>query len=177
MLYWILAATGLICAIAVGIAIWQRRRIGQYEARDAECEQIRIDIEGIRRENIDLRREIAALNRDLDEEQAYSDSLAEEIDHQQAQLQHAMQRAENAETRRTDAEKEIYAGRMRISQLEQQLKQAYKEQANQEQLYQDIIRDRDQTIQKLQENSPKRRKKKPDILDQQITLDDIMKEA
>ena len=91
------------------------------------------------------------------------------------ELQRAADRVAQAENRRTVAEKEIFASRMRLDQFQQQLKQAHDEQRAQEQLYQDIIYDRDQTITQLQEKLHKRsKKKKPEILDQQITLDDLL---
>ena len=58
------------------------------------------------------------------------------------------------------------------------VKEAHEEQLAQEQLYQDIIRERDETIAKLQEGQQKRRpRRKPGVLDQQITLNDILKGA
>lgn len=174
MKYWIAAAVlmALACIAALAVCIRQRKQIQQ---NDADLQQLRIELDGIRRENIDFRREIAALNRDIEEEQRYSDRLTEELDNQYRLLMDAEERVTRAENRRTDAEKEIYAGRMRAEQLQQQLRQAHLEQMTQEQLYQDIIRDRDATIAQLQERSVKLRpKKKKDVLDQQITLDDIL---
>lgn len=167
------AVLALLC-IALGvICIWLRKKLAE---RDAEIVQLRIDIDGLGRENVDFRREIAALCREIEEEQLYSDQLNEEIDRMNDRLSEAEQRAERAEARRTDAEKEIYAGRMRAEQLQRQLEQARTEQNVQELLYQDIIRDRDQTIARLQEKNRKHRsKKKRETLDYQITLDDILK--
>lgn len=160
------------CIIVLAVCIRQRMRIAQLEA---ELQQLRIELEGIRRENVDFRREIAGLCRDLEEEQQYSDQLSEELDKQYQLLLEAEQRVERAEIRRTDAEKEIYAGRMRAEQLQQQLRQAHMEQMAQEQLYQDIIRDRDATIAQMQEKHRKHRlKKKKEVLDQQISFDDLL---
>lgn len=174
MIYWIIAAAllALGCAVVGARCVRQRRMLAE---RDAENERLRIEADGIRRENVDMRREIAALCRDVEEEQRYSDQLNEELDAQFQRLLDAEQRAERAEMRRTDAEKEIYAGRMRAEQLQQQLRQAHDEQLAQEQLYQDIIRERDQTIAALQDRLHKRhKKKKTEVLDRQITLDDIL---
>lgn len=169
--YWMIAsmvlALAFIAACIMLLCQWKRMR--------AEREQSQAEAEHLRAENIDLRRELSALEREFEEEQQYSDSLNEEIDAQKEELQRAAERVTQAEIRRTDAEKEIYAGRMRLDQLQQQLKQSHEEQRAQEQLYQDIIHDRDQTITQLQDKLHKRsRKKKPEILDQQITLDDIL---
>jgi len=171
--YWIVAAALAAACVAVG-AICIRFR-GQLKQRESEVQQLRIEIDGIRRENVDCRREIAALCRELEDEQCYSDRLNQDLDDQYNRLLEAEQRAERAEARRTDAEKEIYAGRMRAEQLQQQLRQAHDEQLAQEQLYQDIIRDRDKTIARLQEKGRKHRmKKKREALDHQITLDDLL---
>lgn len=176
MNYWIIvsAILGLICVGTCIVYIQQRRELLMRRERDSESEQIRQENEGVRRENVSLRREIAALCRDVEEEQRYSGELEAELDAQDERISHAEERADRAEARRTEAEKEIYASRMRAEQLAQQLKQCHQEQLAQEQLYQDIIRERDLTIAKLQENPQKRRtKKKVEVLDQQITLDDL----
>lgn len=174
MNYWIVAAV-LAVSACIGIGVFCIRLRRQLNQQEAEAQQIRIEIDGIRRENIDLRREIAALCREIEDEQRYSDQLNQDLDDQYQCLLVAEQRAERAEARRTDAEKEIYAGRMRAEQLQQQLRQAHEEQLAQEQLYQDIIRDRDKTIARLQEKNIKHRpKKKKEVLDHQITLDDIL---
>lgn len=174
MKYWILTAalTALACIAAVVLCIHSRKRLKQQEA---EIQQLQIEKDGICRENVELRREIAGLCRDLEEEQLYSDQLNQDLDDQYQLLLDTQERAERAEARRTDAEKEIYAGRMRAEQLQQQLKQSHEEQNNQERLYQDIIRDRDRTISELQDKLHKRRKKKkPEVIDRQITLDDLL---
>ena len=114
------------------------------------------------------------MDRELDSERRYVDDLERVIEGKNLELQRADERVESAENRRTDAEKEIYARRMQIDQLQQQLDQAHESQLAQERLYQDIIFDRDQTIARLQEKMNKRgKKKKNEVLDQQITLDDL----
>ena len=68
------------------------------------------------------------------------------------------------------------AARMRADLLEGQLTQLQKEQRAQEQLYQDILRDRDDTIARFQDQHQKRRaRKKAETLDQQISINDILK--
>lgn len=168
---WMIASIALAAAfIAASVYLLIKRK-----RMRAERMQHQQEIEQLRGENIGFRREIGALERELDAEQRYSDSLKQEIEDQKEELLRAAERVSNAESRRTDAEKEIFASRMRLDQLQQQLKQAHEEQRAQEHLYQDIIYDRDQTITQLQEKLHKRsRKKKPEILDQQITLDDLL---
>ena len=161
-----IALAAAFIAACIGLLV-QRKRMR------AERMQHQQEIEQIRAENIGFRREIGALERDLEAEQHYSDSLRQEIDDQKEELLRAAERVENAENRRTVAEKEIFASRMRLEQLQQQLDQAHAEQNAQEQLYQDIILDRDQTITRLQDRLHKRKKKKTEVLDQQITLEDL----
>lgn len=176
--YWMIVsvALALICAGTCIVYIQQRKELLLRKEHDGIPEQLRQEMDHYRRENVTLRRETAALYRALEDEQNYADDLEQELDEQYARLVHAEQRAERAEARRTDAEKEIYAGRMRSDLLERQLKELQDNQLAQEQLYQDIIRERDLTIAKLQESQPKRKpnKKKPDILDQQVTLEDLI---
>lgn len=177
MNYWMIVSVllALVCAGTCIVYIQQRKELLLRKEHDGEPEQLRQEIDHYRRENVSLRRETAALYRALEDEQKYSDELDREFDEQYERLVHAEQRAERAEARRTEAEKEIYAGRMRANLLERQLKELQDNQLAQEQLYQDIIRERDLTIAKLQESQPKRRpKKKPDILEQQVTLEDLL---
>lgn len=171
MNYWMVASI----ALALGLAAACIAMLLKERQMRAQREQARVETDHLRMENIELRRELGALERDLESEQRYSDSLEQKITVQQEELQRAAERVAQAEIRRTDAEKEIFASRMRLDQLQQQLKQSHDEQNAQEQLYQDIIRDRDQTIAQLQEKLHKRsKKKKQDVLDQQITLDDLL---
>jgi len=169
--YWMIAAAALALVWIATVVVWLRGR----RKRRKQIEQLNQENERLRDENISLRREIAALERDLEDEQAHSDELDAEIERLHGELAQAAERVGRAESRRTDAEKEMFATRMRIDQLQQQLSQSRTEQINQERLYQDIIEDRDQTISALQDKLHKRRKKKKeDVLDQQITLDDIL---
>ena len=46
----------------------------------------------------------------------------------------------------------------------------------QELLYQDILREHEETIARMQEPAKRRTKKKPEIFDQQITLNDLLGE-
>lgn len=169
--YWMIAVAALT-AILLALVILCFRMRRKYRAEKTQLEQ---ENGRLRDENISMRRELAALERDLEAEQAHSDDLALEIEELRTQLEQASERVRRAEDRRTDAEKEMFATRMRVDQLQQQLRQSRDEQNNQERLYQDIISDRDQTIASLQDKLYKRRrKKKEDVLDQQITLDDIL---
>lgn len=177
MNYWVIvsALLALVCAGTCIVYIQQRKELLTRKEHDSEAELLRQECESIRRENVSLRREIAALCRDIENEQDYSADLEAELDAQDKRLADEMERADRAEARRTEAEKEIYASRMRAEQLAQQLKQSHQEQLAQEQLYQDIIRERDLTIAKLQESPQKRRtKKKVEVLEQQITLEDLL---
>lgn len=172
--YWMIAAAVLAVILLTETVFWLRARAAHRRA----LAQLQQESEQLRGENISLRREVAARERDVEAEQAHSDSLAVEIEQLQDELAQFADRVQRAEARRTDAEKEMFATRMRIDQLQQQLHQSHTEQINQEKLYQDIISERDRTISTLQDKLHKRRKKKKeDVLDRQITLDDILNGA
>ena len=167
--YWMIASIALGTAFVAAciVLICQGRRMKR------ERMLFQQETDQLRGENIGFRREVGALEREFEEEKRYSESLEQKIDAQNEELQRMSDRVTQAENRRTDAEKEVYARRMQIEQLQNQLQQSHAEQTAQEQLYQDIIRDRDQTISNLQEKLHKRKKKKTEILDQQITLEDL----
>jgi len=165
----------MIASIALGAAFVAAciALLRQRKRMRIERETFQQEIDHLRAENIDLRREVSALERDYESEKQYSESLEQKIDAQNEEIQRFTERVTQAENRRTDAEKEIFASRMRLEQLQNQLRRSRDEQNAQELLYQDIIRDRDQTISNLQDRLHKRKKKKPEVLDQQITLEDL----
>lgn len=168
-----LAAAGL-----AGLCHQQRNELLRQKEQEADAEALRQEVKRIRNDNARRRREIAALHRALEAEQEHSDDLELALEEQRERTLQAEKGIEQADARRIETEKEASAGRMRAGLLERQLKEAHEEQLAQEQLYQDIIRERDETIAKLQEGQQKRRpRRKPGVLDQQITLNDILKGA
>ena len=180
MNYWIIvsAALALACIALIIINRQQRGELLQRREQELDTDELRRQTSRIRSDNARRRREIAALHRALEAEQDHSDALECALEELRTRISDAEQRAEQADARRIGLEKEIAAGRMRAGLLEQQLRQAMEEQNAQEQLYQDIIRERDETIVRLQDAQPKRKpRKKPEILGQQITLGEILKGA
>lgn len=178
MNFWMIAAILLALAAAV-LAVVCIRQHGKLEAARAQqenAESFRRDAAVLRGENARWRRENAALHRALENEQAYSDDMERALADQQRCIEEAERRADQANARRIEAERAVSAGRMRADLLEGQLTQLQKEQRAQEQLYQDILRDRDDVIARLQDQHQKRRaRKKAEALDQQITISDILK--
>lgn len=175
---WMIAAIALsVAAAALAVFCFRmRKQLKERDARDVEMSSLQQETYALRGENARARREIAALYRALEEEQDRSDAFEEAYNEQRSLLHQAGQQADRAEARRIEAEKDIYAGRMRISLLEQQIEAMQREQLAQEQLYQDILREKEETIFQLQNQQPKYRpKKKNDLLEQQqVTLDDIL---
>lgn len=169
----LLALTAVVLA---AVCIRQHRELEDARAQQENAESFRQDAAVLRGENARWRRENAALHRALQNEQAHSDDVECALIDQQRRAEDAERRADQANARRIEAERAVSAGRMRTDLLEGQLTQLQKEQRAQEQLYQDILRDRDDTIARLQDQHQKRRaRKKAEALDQQITISDILK--
>lgn len=171
----IAAALAAACAALSAVCIHKTTQLKEQAARAVDAEELRHEIRVVRGEDVLRRREIAALHRALDEEQDRSDAILQELEDVYDQARAAEARAEQADARRIRAEKEVYASRMRTDLLEKQIAQLQTEQINQEKLYQDILRERDAQISRLQENQPKRRpRKRTDVLDQQVSLEDVL---
>lgn len=166
----------LTAVVLTAVCIRQHRELEDVRARQEDAESFRQDAAVLRGENARWRRENAVLHRALQNEQAHSDDLERALADQQHCIEDAERRADQANARRIEAERAVSAARMRADLLEGQLTQLQKEQRAQEQLYQDILRDRDDTIARFQDQHQKRRaRKKAETLDQQISISDILK--
>ena len=178
MNFWMIAAILLALTAAV-LAVACIRAHGKLEdarAQREDAESFRRDVAILRGENARWRRENAALHRALENEQAHSDDLERALIEQQRRAEDAERRADQANARRIEADRAVSAGRMRADLLEGQIAQLQREQRVREQLYQVILRDRDDAIARLQDQHQKRRiRKKSEALDQQITISDILK--
>lgn len=176
---WIIISAVLLIACAALTAGCAKLRglLREQKVNDETAEMLERENKRLRNENARRQRECATLRRALEAEQDHGDRLHQALDAQTEIARQAQQQAENADAKRVAAEKDIYAGRMRIDLLEREIDQMQKEQLAQEQLYQDIFRDHQETIAKLQDQQKRRTRKKPDVLDQQITLSDILKGA
>jgi len=165
------ALIGLIC-----VCIRCGRELKRRIAREEEVAQLQQALYSARSECARCHREIDALKSDVEEEQARSDGFEAAYHNQLALTERACQQVRREEARRIEAEKSVYAGRMRIDLLEKEVSALQREQTAQELLYQDILRDREETIARLQEPTKKRIRKRPEVLDQQITLNDLLGE-
>ena len=174
----IAVATLLFIIVALSIAFaHQRSEVQRLRGVEERARKNEEELQFLREENVRQRREAASIERALNAQQQRTEDLLDELDEMDRALERAQQRIRNAEARMSDAEKDVFASRMRVGQLEKQLEKARREQLNQDRIYQDILRERDDTIARLQEAQPRRRtKKKIDVLDQQITLNDILGE-
>ena len=150
----------LTTAVLTVICIRQRYHLAQARSLQDDADSFRREAAVLRGENARWRRESAALHRALQAEQAHADDMERARIHAQHLADDAERRADQANRRRIDAERAISAGKMRNDLLEKQLTQLQREQRAQEQLYQDILRDRDDTIARLQVQQQKRRNRK-----------------
>lgn len=170
----IAALLAFACAVLAVQYISLNRHLQQQNEQAADVEALRREIRAVRGEDVRRRREIASLRRALEEEQANSDALAQDLEYAEDKLREAIRLAEQADARRIRTEKDVSAHRMRADLLEKQIAQLNQEQINQEKLYQDILRERDAQIARLQESQPKRKvRRKPDVLEDQISLDEL----
>ncbi len=96
------------------------------------------------------------------------------MDDLRSQLRYADQRTQSAEAHRIAADRDAAAANMRATLLENQLDRLQKEQAEQEQIYQDILREREDELARLREAHRPRARRKAEALDQQISLDELL---
>ena len=170
----IAAVLAFACAVLAVQYIRLNKRLQQQDARNADVEALRREIRVVRSEDVRRRREIASLRRALEDEQENSDALAQDLEYAEEKLREAVRLAEQADARRIRTEKDVSAHCMRADLLEKQIAQLNQEQINQEKLYQDILRERDAQIARLQESQPKRKaRRKADVLEDQISLDEL----
>lgn len=166
----------LTTAVLTAVCIRQRNHLTQARVLQEDADAFRREAAVLRSENARRRRENAALHRALQDEQSHADDVERALIQAQRLADDAERRADQANVRRIDAERAISAGKIRTDLLEKQLTQLQREQRAQEQLYQDILRDRDDTIARLQDQQQKRRnRRKGEVLEQQITINDILK--
>ena len=180
---WIAVSALLLLLSAFIATVWLvqqnrwRARLNDMEQRvqTAEARQMRVS-EDLRRRT----RDIARLRSRLRQEQDRSDRFEEMSQLKDARCYALEQRLAEAERLRVEADKGAEAARMRENLLERQrasLKREnslmLSEQQEQERVYQDIIRDRDETIQRLM-GDRQRRSRKHSVLDNQVTLDEIL---
>ena len=179
MNYWIIAAVLLALTVAALLVVCarQRRQIDAQRVRQNDAETLQREQYALRDENVRLRRENAALHRALEAEQGRSDRLEDALHDQRIRTEEAVQRADRADARRIETEKAVAAAEMRARLLEGHCDRLQKEQLTQEQLYQDILKEREETISKLQDQPKRRPRKRNDVLDQQISLNDLLKEV
>lgn len=145
------------------------------EHRRADAEALQREMSELRYGELRAQRENEALLRALEQEERYADDMERELDAMEARMAAADRRAGEEEDRRIAAEKNVSAAQMKIALLERQIQSLEDEQLAQERLYQDILREREETIRRLQDGRSKRRmRKKPDILDRQISILDLL---
>ena len=177
MTAWIILLA-LLAALSAGLAVACLRlkeRLKQREAELLERAQSDDELHRLRMDDVRRRREIAALNRRLEDAFAESDRLDAQLSDLHRRAEAAEARAQQAEKRRIAAEKDVSAGEMKARLLEKQYAELEQNQLAQERLYQDILREKETLIEQLQAPPRRRAHKKPDALDRQITFSDLLK--
>ena len=172
-------ATGVLAAVLTAllcVCLYLINRLRESRSGAVELTSLQQALYSARSECVRCRRELDEAYDDLEEEQARSVSFESAYFNQLALTEQALQRVQAEEARRIEAEKSVYAGRMRIGLLEKEVATLQSEQTAQELLYQDILREHEETIARMQEPAKRRTKKKPEIFDQQITLNDLLGE-
>ena len=175
---WMIATSVLAAVLIVllCVCLYLISRLRESRSGADELTSLQQALYSARSECVRCRRELDEAYDDLEEEQARSVSFESAYFNQLALTEQALQRVQVEEARRIEAEKSVYAGRMRIGLLEKEVATLQSEQTAQELLYQDILREHEETIARMQEPAKRRTKKKPEIFDQQITLNDLLGE-
>jgi len=167
-------ALALACAGLAAVCILLNSRVNQTGQQETGIGDAERELYELRADNTRRRREVAALLRELQEEQERSDAFEDAYVRQKRFSDQLKLRVEQADSRRIESEKEVFAGRMRIQLLEEQVSTLEREQVAQEQLYQDILREREETLARLQDQQQKKRpRKKNEVSEEQITFDDL----
>ena len=177
MTVWIILSA-LLAALSAGLAaacLRLKERLKQREAELLERAQADDELYRLRMDDVRRRREIAALNRRLEDAFAESDRLDAQLSELHRRAEAAEARAQQAEKRRIAAEKDVSAGEMKARLLEKQYAELEQNQLAQERLYQDILREKETLIEQLQTPPKRRAHKKPDVHDRQITFSDLLK--
>ena len=177
MTVWIILAA-LLAALGVGLAAACFRLNQQLKQREEallQRAQADDELQRLRMDDVRRRREIAALNRRLEDAFAEGDRLDAQLDALRRRAEAAEARAQQADKRRIAAEKDVSAEEMKNRLLEKQYAELEQNQLAQERLYQGILREKETLIEQLQAPPKRRAHKKPDVLDRQITLNDLLK--
>ena len=66
---------------------------------------------------------------------------------------------------------------MRVELLERQIERSQQEFLSSERLYQNILQEQEQTITRLQDQQKRRARRKPEVLEQQISIKDLLDDA
>lgn len=178
MIGWIIAVTALATLCIALIVAYERLKgkIQQQTEDTAERDSLRAEIRRLRMDDVRRRRELTAMDRELDAQQLQYDELSAEFTHLRQQAEAAEHRAQMAERRRIATEKDLSASQMKLRLLETQYEELKGNQLAQEQLYQDILREKEELIERLQEAPKRRPRKKTDVIADQITLNDLLSE-
>ncbi len=177
---WIILSAALTaaCAALAAVCARQRRLLrGQARKSDAGRESERRELRALRDENERRIRAFASLRQALDGERLRAESLEDAVAAAEAREAEANDRARRAEARRAEADRDAAAAGMRAGLLEKQVERLTREQRAQEQIYQDILREREEELDRLRESVKRRQRRRSEVLDQQITLDDWLRAA
>lgn len=176
---WIIlsAALALLCAALIYICVRLQRQVQEAILQAQSNSTLRQDFSRLKSECARWQRDSAALQRALQAEQERADDLQLEIDQTDDQLKRALEKAECAEHRRIETEKEVYAEKMRVELLERQIERSQQEFLSSERLYQNILQEQEQTIARLQDQQKRRTRRKPEVLEQQISINDLLDDA
>lgn len=176
LLYWIIAAAVLAaaCAGLACLCVRLRRRAAGLAQQLNDGEAMRRELRALQEINARRLQDAGSLRRALQSAQDHAAALKESMDDLRSQLRYADQRAQSAEARRIAADRDAAAANMRATLLENQLDRLQKEQAEQEQIYQDILREREDELSRLREAHRPRTRRKAEVLDQQISLDELL---
>lgn len=180
---WMIAAiVFLLTAVVLGILLAMEMRNGELRTRQLENDNRALQRQASRLKTGEQRRqeEMTLLKRELALQLDKAAQMEQEGGERAERYREVVERAQREEKRRMQAERELNAMRMREEQLEQQREALSHEKATliverreQQHMYEEIIRENEDTIVRLQSQNQKR-KRKIDVLEDQVTLNDLL---
>ncbi|MBE5806826.1 MAG: hypothetical protein E7317_00580 [Clostridiales bacterium] len=184
MNFWMIATIVLALACIVLAILWiQEQRSGELHARQLENERRASERSLTRLKSDQARRaeEMALLRRELEILRDRVRWLEKDVSERAERYRTAVERGQREEKRRMAAERDLSAVRMREDQLEKQRtmltherESLLSERTEMERFYSDLLRESEETIVKLQGTQARHTKRKAEVLEDQVTLEEAM---
>lgn len=168
---WMIISALLAIACAMLMAAWLRagRERDMNAARLEEMQSLRLELDRLRADDYQLRRRLNAMNVALADERVYSRDLEADLAERTDRLEETRHKLELMTAQRARAEKEVSGAQLKAQLYERQYDQLKREYRDLERRYNACREEREALA---AEQSPKKKPKRTEILDQ-ITMSDL----